>query len=67
MSTASPTTKDTQKTTKPANGINGAHTEAEFPLTVNVPPRQPQLAWQRMDRKELADLPSAQHGIKGVG
>jgi DNA modification methylase len=55
MSAASPTPKDTPKTTKSTNGTNGAHADAEFPITLDVPPRQPRLAWQGMERKELAD------------
>ena len=55
MSTISPTPKDAQKIAKSANGTNGTHGDAELPITLNVPPRQPRLAWQGMERKELAD------------
>jgi len=55
MSTASPTPKDAPKAAKSANGTNDAHANAEFPITLEVLPRQPRLAWRGMDQKELAN------------
>jgi DNA modification methylase len=55
MTTPSSTVKQPHGTAKPTNQTNGSHSDAEFPITLNVLPRSPRLAWQGMERKELAD------------
>jgi adenine-specific DNA-methyltransferase len=54
MATTNPTKTPTSTATSPSKSSNGVKEPSDGTLTLDVEPRKPRLAWQGMDRREVA-------------
>ncbi len=54
MATTNPTKTPTNTATSPSKSSNGVKEPSDGTLTLDVEPRKPRLAWQGMDRREVA-------------